>query len=321
MNIPFIYKYKPKKLGDFEINDQLKQLLVSLTQNNNLNIIFLGNSGVGKTSIIDSLIRYYYGDKYSSDNILQINNLKEQGIQYYRNEVKTFCQTQCLVSGKKKCVILDDIDLINEQSQQVFRNCIDKYSHNVNFISSCCNLQKVIDTLQSRKIIINIPPHNMSNMKNVLVHIAKNENMEIDNELQDFIIKLSNNSLRIMINYLEKLKIINLPITYDLVNNICSNISYKIFDDYTSHLLNNNLHAGIEILYNLYDCGYSTMDIYDNYFLYIKTTSLIQNDNMRYEIIKWLCKYITIFHNIHEDEIELALMTHDIINNVMINDK
>ena len=30
----------------------------------------------------------------------------------------------------------DDVDIINEQSQQVFRNCIDKYSHNVNFIAS-----------------------------------------------------------------------------------------------------------------------------------------------------------------------------------------
>ena len=53
----------------------------------------------------------------------------------------------------KKFIILDDIDLINEQSQQVFRNCIDKYSHNVHFLSSCINIQKVIDSVQSRCII------------------------------------------------------------------------------------------------------------------------------------------------------------------------
>jgi DNA polymerase III delta prime subunit len=50
--------------------------------------------------------------------------------------VKTFCQTCSVIKGKKKIIVLDDIDLINEQSQQVFRNCIDKFSHNVNFISS-----------------------------------------------------------------------------------------------------------------------------------------------------------------------------------------
>ena len=48
------------------------------------------------------------------------------------------------IKNKKKIVVLDDIDIINEQSQQVFRNCIDKFSHNVHFISSCSNTQKVI---------------------------------------------------------------------------------------------------------------------------------------------------------------------------------
>ena len=90
----------------------------------------------------------------SNDNVLHINSLKEQGIHYYRNEVKIFCQTASSFINKKKIVVLDDLDLINEQSQQVFRNCIDKYSHNVHFLSSCNNTQKVIDSIQSRKIII-----------------------------------------------------------------------------------------------------------------------------------------------------------------------
>ena len=78
-----------------------------------------------------------------NDNVLSINSLKEQGIQYYRNELKTFCQTKSVIlPKKKKLVILDDIDNINEQSQQVFRNCIDKYSQNVHFIASCTNTPK-----------------------------------------------------------------------------------------------------------------------------------------------------------------------------------
>jgi len=155
-------------------------------------------------------------------------------------------------------------------------------------------------------------------MKNVLNYIIKKEHLEIDESDKNFLIKLSNNSLRIMINYLEKLNIINLPITYDLINKICSNISYEIFDNYTNLLLNKDTTSAIRILYNLYDCGYSTMDIYDNYFLYIKHTPILLCDNIRYEIIKLLCEYITIFHNVHEDEIELALITNDIIKKVII---
>ena len=67
---------------------------------------------------------------------MTINTLKEQGISYYRSEVKIFCQTSSLFKDKKKILVLDDIDIINEQSQQVFRNCIDKYSNNVIFLAS-----------------------------------------------------------------------------------------------------------------------------------------------------------------------------------------
>jgi hypothetical protein len=35
--------------------------------------------------------------------------------------------------------------------------------------------------------------------------------------------------------------------------------------------------------------------------------------NEKYTIIPIICKYITTFHNVHEDEIELALFTNNLI--------
>ena len=56
-----------------------------------LNILLVGNIGSGKTSILYATIREYYNMKdIPSNNVLLINNLKEQGISYYRSEVKTF---------------------------------------------------------------------------------------------------------------------------------------------------------------------------------------------------------------------------------------
>ena len=106
MSIPFIYKYKPTTFQDFEIQSEIIQILNTLISMNNLNILFIGDSGCGKTSLINALIKEYYGEQYYSDNILQINSLKEQGIQYYRTEVKTFCQTRCSIPNKKKMVII-----------------------------------------------------------------------------------------------------------------------------------------------------------------------------------------------------------------------
>jgi hypothetical protein len=57
------------------------------------------------------------------------------------------------------------------------------------------------------------------------------------------------------------------------------------------------------------------MDILDNYFLFVKTTACLSEDE-KYMIVPFICKYITVFHNIHEDEIELALFTNNLINNM-----
>jgi DNA polymerase III delta prime subunit len=226
--------------------------------------------------------------------------------------LKIFCQTASLVNGFKKIVLLDDIDIINEQSQQVFRNCMDKYSHKVHFISSCTNVQKVIDSLQSRNIIIKINQIEDSCLEKILAKIIKNENIIITPEAQKFVLNISNVSIRIMINYLEKIKILNTNVDLSIVKLLCTNISFHIFEDYTQSLTEKKLQHCIKILYALYDQGYSVMDILDNYFLFIKTSNLI-NETSKYKITKILCKYMTIFHNIHEDEIELALFTNNLI--------
>jgi DNA polymerase III delta prime subunit len=311
MELPFMYKYKPTLFKDFEIDQNIISILDTLISMNNLNILFVGDSGSGKTSLINALIKEYYNGISYNDNILIINSLKEQGIQYYRTEVKTFCQTRCSIPNKKKIIVLDDIDNINEQSQQVFRNCIDKYSNNVHFISSCSNIQKVIDSLQSRKIIIKMKSLCNKSLGKILSKIKKKENIVIDKKAEKFILTVCNGSIRILLNYLEKFKILGLPINFDLANKICTNISFSIFEEYTQHIIDNNLDASIDIFYKLFDKGYSVMDIYDNYFIFIKTTDIL-TETQKYEIIKLLCKYISIFHNIHEDEIELALFTNNL---------
>ena len=153
----FLKKYQPKYYKDFYMKEEYSSLLNTLQKMDNLNILFIGGRGVGKTSLIMASIREYYNtDTIPHNEVLFINSLKEQGIQYFRNNLKTFCQIKCTIPMKKKFIILDDIDFINEQSQQVFRNYIDKYSHNVHFLISCQNNQKVIDNIQSRTTIIKL---------------------------------------------------------------------------------------------------------------------------------------------------------------------
>lgn len=328
MESPFMYKYQPLFLKDCEMDENMRMLNKTLLNMDSLNILLVGDSGSGKTSLIQALIREYYMplgggggnaiqkriDINNNENILYINSLKEQGITYYRTEVKTFCQTTTSIPGKKKMIVLDDIDNINDQSQQVFRNCIDKYSHNVHFIASCSNTQKVIDEMQSRMTIIKVKPLSQDNLKNILKKISTQEKIKLTKEAEDFILSISNHSARILINYLEKCKLLNTEITEELASSVCTNISFNDFSTYTELCKHKkNVKDATLLLYGLFDKGYSVMDILDNYFLYVKTTDILSEDE-KYRIIPLLCKYITVFHNIHEDEIELALFTNNLIN-------
>jgi replication factor C subunit 2/4 len=309
----FLNKYQPLYFKDFEADTVLFDMLNTLITMDNLNILFIGDVGAGKTTFLNAVIKEYYNSISPQDNILYINSLKEQGINYYRNEVKTFCQTCSAIKNKKKIVVLDDIDIINEQSQQVFRNCIDKYSHNVHFIASCSNPQKVIESLQSRFIIIKIKPLLKPQLSKIMQKIIDNEHIIIDEESKQFILNVCNNNAKILINYMEKFKLLNEHINIHNAINVCTNISYLLFEEYTMCIKNGELKQAIKILYDLYDKGYSVIDILDNYFLFIKITTCIC-ETEKYDIIPLICKYITVFNNIHEDEIELALFSNNMYN-------
>lgn len=317
----FVNKFQPVYFNDFEIDNDIINILNTFISLDNLNILFIGDIGSGKTCFLNALIREYYKpftEKQYASNLLHINSLKEQGINYYRNDVKTFCQTCSNIKNKKKIVVLDDIDLINEQSQQVFRNCIDKYSHNVHFISSCSNSQKVIESLQSRFIIIKIKPLHRDNLRKIMHKIKHKENIIIDDNAEEFILDICNNTAKILINYMEKFKLLNIPITLEMVSKICTNISFMSFYEYTLFLKNKDLINAVLLLYSIYDKGYSVMDILDNYFLFIKTTKCLTEDE-KYNIIPFICKYISVFYNIHEDEIELALFTNNLYQKVFMS--
>lgn len=316
----FIYKYKPYFIDDFTIDPKLISMIRTLKEIDDMNLLILGNSGSGKTSMLYSLIREYYGlhktQGFPENNILFINNLKEQGISYYRTEMKTFCQSHSSIYGKKKMIIVDDIDMISEQCQQVFRNYIDKYKNNILFIAAGSNIQKVIESIQSRIHIVRIHKPTENDMRSIVDKIIKEDKINISDSTRDYIIHFSNQSIRDTINHLEKIYILsdNLgsEITLEHSKKICSTISFQQFEEYIGYIKSRHLIKAIYCLYEIHDYGYSVIDILDYFFTFIKTTSLLSEDE-KYKMIPILCKYITVFHSVHEDVIELSFMTKDLI--------
>ena len=103
MTQTFLKKYAPKKFEDFILQEDMIYFIKSIIETQNINIVINGKIGSGKTSMINLILNTYYKDIENYEtNIMNINCLKEQGIQYYRNEVKNFCQTKSCINGKKR---------------------------------------------------------------------------------------------------------------------------------------------------------------------------------------------------------------------------
>ena len=152
MNELLISKYVPCMFDHLKYKDKLVHDLKMLIHLDEINILFVGETGVGKSMLIDIIINEYYTKEEVATHVLMINSLSDLNVVQCRNDLKYFCQLK--THKKKKMVCMDDLDLINETNQQVMRNFIDKYSLNVNFVCACTNIKKVIEPMYSRLISI-----------------------------------------------------------------------------------------------------------------------------------------------------------------------
>ena len=320
MQNSFLKKYKPNNFNDFHISEFTKKLINIYIENNYLKFLIHGDNFSGKTCLINVILETYYKKDKTliKNNIMHINLLKEQGINYYRNELKNFCEINNIIKDTyKKTVIFDDIDSLNDQSQQIFNTLINNYE-NINFIFSCNDSNKIHNNILNYLELIQINTINNNFLEFILNKILINENINMKKECSDYLIKTSNYSIPTLINNIDKLSIIYKDTELDNINiinleSIISNIFISQFDKYIELCKNKNYKESITYILNLSNYGYSVIDILDEFFLYIKNFSTLK-DNYKFLITKQICNYINIFNNIHEDNIELIFLTNNIIN-------
>ena len=323
----FPYKYRPLFLRDFYFDPAIAQSIKGLMRADKLNMLVHGEPNTGKTSLLYAMIREWgewIGTKVSDKHILFVNNLKEQGITFFRQEIKSFCQMCC---STKKIVVIDDLDIINEQCQQVLCNYMDKYENNIFFLFSCCNVQKVIAGLQSRTFSILLEPSKPKDMEHLYHKIVTQENLlcrfkeSEQDQIRDYLIRNANGNLRELINCLGKIMVfIGLDTQYCLDLRTCQGLFltriFQSFTEYLQLLRQGRLRESIQIIYSILTKGYSIIDIFDYFFKFVKTEMSMLSETETYEIIKILCSYIHIVHTTHEDNIELVLFTNRLLHTI-----
>jgi len=137
-------------------------------------LLFHGNSGTGKRTIVNQFIREIYQNdqKQMESNVMYVNCAHEKGIQFIRGEIKTFArinvQNTPLPLGATntpyypqqemfKIIVLQNADKLTIDAQSALRRSIEIYSHNTRFFIIVENIQKIMNPILSRFCEIYIP--------------------------------------------------------------------------------------------------------------------------------------------------------------------
>ena len=305
-------KYKPRTLKDFGFDKKFNEQFAMFIEQGILDILFIGHSGCGKSSFLDFITSTYFNGVSKSEkdeNILVINQMKDTSVQYFRQNMKIFCQSYCTIFKKKKLIIIDDIDNINEHCQQILRSYMDNHSNNVYFIFSCTASNKVITSIQSRVQIIKLPSISNTHIHAITDNICKSESITITPNAMDILFQLSNLSLRRLYGFLQLFYLCGVNIDDCNIFTICNCIPFNSIEKYFQYIHNGELKGATDQLYRYIDNGYSCIDIYEHILIYLKQNSKLC-DKFKYFVVQKLANYMCIFYEYHEDSVELALFSN-----------
>lgn len=192
-------KYRPRTLDDIILDDRTRDIIGGYTTEIP-NLLFVGNPGVGKTSLAKIIV-----DDILKCNYLYINASDESGIDTIRNNITNFARTKSF-DGGIKVVILDESDGLTSQAQAALRNTMETFARYTRFILTANYKHKIIPAIQSRCLSIDIKPVIGQAVKRCL-NILKEENVTIPEDQKKMFVELVKKSfpdLRRTINEIQK---------------------------------------------------------------------------------------------------------------------
>jgi DNA polymerase III delta prime subunit len=213
---PWIEKYRPDNMNDLILSDENRNIFNAMIKADNFhNMIFYGPPGTGKTSTILCMIQEYQNQNKCKNNYIHLNASHDRGVNVVRNELYKFVSNKNFFNNKTKFVILDEVDSMTKQAQQNL-DYLMQYSNNVFFCLICNYLNKLIQPLINKVMVINF--YNTSHTSTSYIkNILMNESKSVpDNVIDDYKFTY-NHDLRCIINSLQSYDVNDDVLTEDRI--------------------------------------------------------------------------------------------------------
>ena len=306
-DLPWIEKYRPSKISDILFDDILREKFNRIiTTKLYPNLILMGNPGVGKTSTLLAFVRQVTG-RYYNEAVLELNASDNRGLDIVDKMIIHFCKKIVTDrNGKpiKKFIIFDEADNITPKAQYVISDLIDQFNETTIFTFTCNDSTQIIESIQSKSIIVKFNKVSEKNMMFRLKEICSIEKITISDDIIKEIITNSEGDMR---SALINLEVINKGLKDKDKKNFRSLMTNRIEKD----LLDKILIAMIEG--NYYDCvkyyqnikknGYSNIDIIFNLISHVKIVNI--KEDVRIRLMTRLSKTFVTLNDKSETDVQM----------------
>jgi len=180
-----------------EIHETLKKQLSCYVENSKIpNILFYGNSGSGKRTLVKWFLELIYSKEEIKKYTLCVDCARGKGIKFIRDELKFFAKTNIHYSKNNhlfKSIILHNADKLTIDAQSALRRCIELFSHTTRFIMVVEDKFKLLNPIISRFCEIYVPypviknkEQNLHNINSITTDVIKSKEGYLKKKLKTF---------------------------------------------------------------------------------------------------------------------------------------
>lgn len=240
--------------------------------------LFSGSSGCGKTTcarIFAKAINNGIGEP------IEIDAASNSGVDNVRSIVESANQRSLV--GEYKIYIIDECHSLTSQAWQAFLKGIEETPKYTIFIFCTTEPQKIPATILNRVQRYNFAPISQNDIKNRLLYICQQEGFTNYEDTCEFISKMSNNSMREAITYLEQVADYSKDLNIDIAKKVFGSVSYETMFKLIWSLQKNEPMNIIQIIDTLFNEGQNLknfIDIFISFVLDLSKFSLFRDISM-----------------------------------------